>query len=1030
MNSARIASPSSSSGAESNESTSDDDGLSLDAEFRRSLLGVLMFDFIVLLAWLGWSRRASSLALLGLASLLVPVVTALALRPAIRRTVTLLVRREKSRRKMIVPIAVSVVLASLGLHIGERAANLGADSSTHHLGLIDEIVVSPSAQSRNQALDVLTRAKQDDLRVKAAIDDAIPFAASEGSLRVGTANIAVSVVEIDLSVMRAFGRFVPVTANPEPAVQEVQAALNAGEVAVGAEVLALAGQGISQAQLSIAGEQQNMNLRALSIPGLDRLDLFGDGNATLGLPLERPVVYVAPGTVTTSAARMADKGLSANVRYAIAISNRGSVVDGRRESEASTQLLQSLLASPPAGPVAIPAEDPLGLGGESITVAAPIDATVIPVKAQHERRIGTQFSQSGNARRLARAALIGAAIGVVLLSHVLRRRMRADRNRTLKLLGLRGRTALLIGTAFEAVNVLLGIGLGLIGSLVAGRLTGQLSALDPSLLANRTNLSRAMTLTSVVASLPTLGVFLLLLIPRKIRRAFPRVQLRRLPDAVIPVAGLLALFGGGYLTFRHATETTLAIGVVLAVFGAATVLGSTLFRSASFGHQTTRPLISMRVRAFALAAAATSAVVLPVVASQSVSTAASVDRGAWRSTVTLDDTTDAAGVLRQLVGSVGGRVIQRTNLLVEGGSNPQASTLATVTSAADELDSSWIPGKHQSADTPGAVIVSKRFASAHPGGAKINDRLVLRDVASGRSVEVTVVDVVSLATWAGDIATSDPVIATLRPTKEVLKMRAAVALTGADRAAIDSGLAIVAPSAPVRIVATDQGTSLSENIARWLRRVGVITFALLGLVALVLRTTQWRRVSPKVVGLAALFGSVVALVANGRPEIAQITPLVWIAAAMAACAGAAMLGVSTAGLASPLGRPERAPKVKEPKALKTAKVGREPKAVKEPRSAKQPRAAKLPSAANEAKKPRSAKQPSAANEAKAAKPPKESNAVKEPKPDKEPKAAKAIKPPKPAKPTKASKKGKAVSDQTDQPEKAAWTMANGWNVEN
>ena len=175
------------------------------AEFRSSLLLVLCADLVALVAWLAWSRRATSLAALALVAVVIPLLVTIATRPALRRTVTLLARRETNRVHTVAPIAASVVFASLGLLLGRHAEDLVAASAARHLGPIDEVIVSPSADARNQALDAVTRARSSDDRVKNSIDDVLPLVVADGSLQISERRIGVTVMELDVAVAQAFG---------------------------------------------------------------------------------------------------------------------------------------------------------------------------------------------------------------------------------------------------------------------------------------------------------------------------------------------------------------------------------------------------------------------------------------------------------------------------------------------------------------------------------------------------------------------------------------------------------------------------------------------------------------------------------------------------------------------------------------------------------------------------------------------------------------------------------------------------------
>ena len=888
-----------------------------DTELRRSLLLVLMVDLVALLgwlAWLAWSRRATELAALTVLCLGLPVGVAVVLRPALRRTVWLLFRRETRRHQFVVPVAACVVLAALAMQLNERADNLAGESAARHLGPIDELIVSPNAAARNAALDTLTQAKQNDRRVLANIDDVLPLVAVDGSLHIDDRRFPVTVVELEVAAAQGFGGVLRDTgiAGLSPLI--------AGDVGVGPNVVGR-GQQPRVVELSIAGTRPGSVVRRLPrAVGFGALDLFGLGDPALGRSSAMPVVYVAPGVISTAVAGLGDGGGSANLRYLIAVSNVGNARTGNRRSAAATVLLQSILASPPpasAFNAAEPAEDPLGLGGTVVQVRAPIDATVVSVKADHQRWVASDAASASGARHVARGALYGAALAVIALAHGRRRRSRAAQARALRLMGVRARSAAVVSAAVAGADTFLGLLLGGFSTAAVGALVGPISALDRPLYASWTILSQAWSFTLLLAAIPTLTSFLALVIPKRIRnsklvervrgqvvRAFQSPPTRGTRPILVAL-GLAVMVMGIAVARRRAGELTVVFGIGAAVMGSAVALGTSLLRSSKFGPRAIAPVLRARRASFAAVAAGSGLVLLPIVAAQSlqgITVAHAV--GSWRTVVTVDDQSDAAGLLRQLVNTVDGRVIHRTTLLLEGGRNAEASMAVTVSAAADGRGDGWIVRRSTAAPvTPAApvapvtpdngdlgnasVVVSSRFSASYPGGVGAGDRVVLRDAVSGRSVGLSVAAVSELPVWAGDVVTSAGVLAAVQTERRVATSRSAVAVSTAAPASVARTVNSLAPLATTSVrAASDGATSMSTAMIAWLRRVALVMLALGVIVAVALRSSAWKRVNASVLGVAVLFGSLLAFVV-GRAGLSPVGPLVLGIALALACAGCA-----------------------------------------------------------------------------------------------------------------------------------------------
>ena len=885
-----------------------------DTELRRSLLLVLMVDLVALLAWLAWlawSRRATELAALTVLCLGLPVGVAVVLRPALRRTVWLLFRRETRRHRFVVPVAACVVLAALAMQLNERADNLAGESAARHLGPIDELIVSPNAAARNAALDTLTQAKQNDRRVLANIDDVLPLVAVDGSLHIDDRRFPVTVVELDVAAAQGFGGVLRDTgiAGLSPLI--------AGDVGVGPNVVGR-GQQPRVVELSIAGTRPGSVVRRLPrAVGFGALDLFGLGDPALGWSSATPVVYVAPGVISTAVAGLGDGGGSANLRYLIAVSNVGNARTGNRRSAAATVLLQSILASPPpasAFNAAEPAEDPLGLGGTVVQVRAPIDATVVSVKADHQRRVAFDAASASGARHVARGALYGAALAVMALAHGRRRRSRAAQARALRLMGVRARSAAVVSAAVAGADTFLGLLLGGFSTAAVGALVGPISALDRPLYASWTILSQAWSFTLLLAAIPTLMSFVALVIPKRIRNSKLVERVRGQVDRalqspptrgtrpILVALGLAVMVMGIAVARRRADVLSLVFGIGAAVMGSAVAVGTSLLRSLKFGPRAIAPVLRARRASFAAVAAGSGLVLLPIVAAQSlqgITVAHAV--GSWRTVVTVDDQSDAAGLLGQLVNTVDGRVIHRTTLLLEGGRDAEASMAATVSAAADGRGDGWIVRRSTAAPvTPEApeapangdlgdasVVVSSRFSASYPGGVGAGDRVVLRDAVSGRSVGLSVAAVSELPVWAGDVVTSAGVLAALQTERRVATSRSAVAVSTAAPRSVAGTVNSLAPLATTSVrAASDGATSMSTAMIAWLRRVALVMLALGVIVAVALRSSAWKRVHASVLGVAVLFGSLLAFVV-GRAGLSPVGPLVLGIALALACAGCA-----------------------------------------------------------------------------------------------------------------------------------------------
>lgn len=375
---------------------------------------------------------------------------------------------------------------------------------------------------------------------------------------------------------------------------------------------------------------------------------------------------------------------------------------------------------------------------------------------------------------------------------------------------------------------------------------------------------------------------------RNVRRPLPKALLVFVSAALL-IAGL---FAGRVV--RQEWSVIVAVGV--AVLGGAVAFGAVVARLKAFGSNGFAiPVLRARRLLFAAVAAGTGLVLLPVVALQSLEASASMPGSAWQSVVSVDDQADASGLLRQLVPSVGGRVLARLPLLVEGGRVADASSSAIVIAAADGQGDAWIVAttglggdQKAAADLGGDVVVSSRLASMHDGGIAIGDRLVLRDPASGRSLQVTVKAVSTFASWSGDVAASSAVLSTLGGLGTPVSYRSAIAVTPAPQAAAKAAVGALAPLATVSVQpANTQGTSLDTAIGSWLRRVALVLLAAAVAVAIALRSRRCRPMRLTLAAAAAGFGWLVAMIVGQSPGLAPVGPFslgVGLAALCGACA--------------------------------------------------------------------------------------------------------------------------------------------------
>ena len=165
--------------------------------------------------------------------------------------------------------------------------------------------------------------------------------------------------------------------------------------------------------------------------------------------------------------------------------------------------------------------------------------------------------------------------------------------------------------------------------------------------------------------------------------------------------------------------------------------------------------------------------------------------------------------------------------------------------------------------------------------------MVLRDAVSGRSVGLSVAAVSELPVWAGDVVTSAGVLAAVQTERRVATSRSAVAVSTAAPASVAGTVNSLAPLATTSVrAAFDGATSMSTAMIAWLRRVALVMLALGVIVAVALRSSAWKRVNASVLGVAVLFGSLLAFVV-GRAGLSPVGPLVLGIALALACAGCA-----------------------------------------------------------------------------------------------------------------------------------------------
>ncbi len=863
---------------------------SAESEFRASLLLVLALDLVVLLVWLGWSRRASASAGLFVVALAVPLAIMLIVRPSLRRVVVLLARCEARRMSVVAPVAAAFVFSSLALGLGGDARAMPVDSAVRHLGPVDELIVTTDAGSRNQAVDAITRARDTDPRVGSTIDDLLSLVAVDASLTIGDRRFAVTAVELDVPLAVGFGKVPAETGLVD------MAPLVVGDIAVAPSVLAGTGPGPVAVRLSVGDEAIDVRARALPVArGFGSFDLEGLGRPRLGQKTTTPVVYVAPGTISTAVDKLADGGASRNVRFLVAVSNLGDARHGLRRTAAATTLLESILSSPPAGPVAVPADDPLGLGGPAIAVAAPVNATVIAVKSAHVLRVRGEFDAAAMSRRVARGALFTAALAVMGCAYVARRRINADRARALRTIGLRRRRGFALNSAVLGSGVGPGLVLGAIGGVLVPLATGRIGG--GALFPGWGTLARAVSLTCLAAVVPLVGAVAFGAVPRRLRSRLSGVGSARPPMALRAVGGLGLAVVGIVIGRGRSSELRIGLGIVLTVFGLCAALGATVLTRRPFGMQTSaRPVRRSRTRSFAGVCAATGLAVLPVAASQGLqATTAPTGGAAWRSVVRVDDEADAVGLLRQLAGPTNGRVLQRATVLVAGdGTEPaELAVPAIALAAADGLGDGWVPRmsgvRVSSVDLePGAAVVSRRLAAIRDFA--VGDTAVLVDPLTTRSSRVTVAGIASFPAWAGDLALPADAFIGLRTLERTTVARSAVALSVRSPTEARAAMSALSSTAVATVGGADASVdgSVGSAFGRWLRRVALVTVALFVAVALALRTGTWRRVRWTVVVVAAAVGLVLGLVLGGSRIMSPIGPLLMAAFLGLLCVVSAM----------------------------------------------------------------------------------------------------------------------------------------------
>ena len=845
------------------------------AEFRSSLLLVLTADLAALLCWLSWSRRSTTAAALALAAVVIPLLIVLATRPTLRRVVTLLARSETNRRYVIVPIGACVVFTSLAISLGTHADGLVGASAVRHLGPIDELVVSPDADSRNQALDALTRARTADVRVNSSIDDLLPLVMIDGALQIGDRHLDVTVVELDVAAGQSFG------GKPSQTGLIGLVPLAVGDVAIDGSLVD-ASDPPAPSRLAMSGIARDVRVLPMTTrKGFAAADLRGLGDPSFGRPAQRPVVYVAPGTITTTIDALADRGASANAQFIVAVSNQGDALDGLRRSSAAVALLDEILANPSIGPVALPADDPLGLGGSTIRVAEPIPATVIAVKAAHVERLRAELEASARSRQLAGMALYTAALACAAVAFLARRRRHVVQREILRSLGLRTRSSVALESAFLGVSTTIGLGAGALFALAVGAALGPYVPMDRSTTGGATTIAQALTFAGGLAMAPSLFRPIGAIAPAAVRRFVHRASVTRFPGPLVVALGFMAAAGSVALLRHRSTIWTPAAGFVALIAGGALILGGTVLHRPPFGRcVTARPVRRHRTRSFAGVAAATGLVVLPVAASQGLAAMATV-ASPWRSSVLVSDDADAAGLAEQLVRVSGGRVLHIGTVLVDGGTGGTPATPSLALAAADGLGDNWIPLRRSlgpsstSAHLPaGTVVISERLASVRGAALRAGDRMVLRDPGTTRSVSVVVHDVVAFPPWAGDIATSIDVFTNLLTKDRVLTSRRAIAVSPMTRSVAGTSMRTLASNANAAVQDIDDGPpTVSSALVSWLRRAALVTLGIAVLMVLVLRPSAWRRVHWTVVVAAVVFGWFAGSAVGGPPTRSPTGPL-------------------------------------------------------------------------------------------------------------------------------------------------------------
>ena len=884
------------------------------AEFRSSLLLVLTADLSVLLCWLSWSRRSSTAAALALAAVVIPLLIVLVTRPSLRRVVTLLARSETNRRYVIVPIGACVVFASLALSLGSHADGLLAASAVRHLGPIDELVVSPDADSRNQVLDALTRARSADVRVSSSVDDLLPLVVIDGALQIGSRHLDVTIVELDVAAGQAFG------GRPEQTGLGGLLPLSVGDVAIDRS-LVHASRSATVSRLSMGGVARDVRI----VPMIERkgfavADARGLGEPSFGRPADRPVVYVAPGTITTTIDALGDRGVSANAQFVVAVSNQGDAHDGLLRSSATVALLDEILANPAIGPVSLPADDPIGLGGATIRVAAPTPATVIAVKAAHIERLRAEFEASARSRRLSRMALYTAAFACAAVAFIARRKRHGVQRELLRSLGLRTRSSVALESAFLGVSTTIGLGAGAASAIVVSAAIGPFVPIDRSFTGGAATIAQALTFAGGLAFTPSLLRPLLAIVPSPLRRFLRRASLTRLSGPFAVVLGVISVVGSINLLRHGSTVWTRSAGFLALIAGGALILGPTVLHRPPFGRRVTaRPVRRLRTRSFAGVAAATGLVVLPVAASQNLAATATVV-SPWRSSVFFSDDVDAVGLAEQLVRAGGGRVLHTSTVLVDDGTGDTPATPSLALAAADGLGDGWIPLRRspvpssvpspvpsaapstasasesasESVDLPaGTVMISERLASVRGGRLGVGDRLVLRDPGTTRSVSVVVHGVVAFPRWAGDIATSIDVFTALLTKDRVLTARRAVAVSPMTGSLAGATMGNLAPNANATVRNIDDGPSrVNAALVNWLRRAALVTLGIAVLMVLVFRSPTWRPIHWTVVVAAVAFGWFAGSAVGGPPTRSPLGPLA-VGFAIAVLCGVCALRVLT-----------------------------------------------------------------------------------------------------------------------------------------